>query len=108
MTAEISVDDRAGNAGPMASDLVQVTVRFITIMQRYSGEGRREVRMELPPKPDEALAQIIEAFQIPWEGGVEAQARVFVNGIAYGSFVASGQWLKGGDVIAFIPISGGG
>jgi molybdopterin converting factor small subunit len=108
MTTTASVDDQAGNAGPMACDLVQVTVRFITIMQRYSGEGKREVQMELPPKPDEALAQVIEDFQIPWERNLEAQVRVFVNGTVYSSFLASGLRLKGGDVIAFIPISGGG
>lgn len=92
----------------MTSDAVQVTVRFITIMQRYSGQGQREVQMELSPRPDEALAQIVERFQIPWQDGLQAQVRVFVNGIVYDSFLDSGQRLKGGDVIAFIPISGGG
>jgi molybdopterin converting factor small subunit len=92
----------------MALEPVQVTVRFITIMQRYSGQGKREVQMELSPSPDEALAQIIERFQIPWQNGLEAQVRVFINGIVYDSFLAGGQQLKGGDIIAFIPMSGGG
>jgi molybdopterin converting factor small subunit len=92
----------------MTSDAIQVTVRFITIMQRYSGQGNREVQMELPPEPDEALAQIIDRFDIPWKDGLEAQVRVFMNGVVYDSFLASGGRLKGGDLIAFIPISGGG
>lgn len=92
----------------MADDTVLVTVRFITIMQRYSGQGNREVQMELSPGPAEALAEIIERFQIPWQDGLEAQVRVFVNGMVYDSFLESGQRLKGGDVIAFIPVSGGG
>jgi molybdopterin converting factor small subunit len=92
----------------MASDLVEVTVRFITIMQRYSGQGNREIQMELPPRPDEALAQIIDRFDIPWMDNLEAQVRVFINGVAYDSFLASDGRLKGGDVVAFIPISGGG
>jgi len=92
----------------MADDTVLVTVRFITIMQRYSGQGNREVQVELSPGPDEAFAEIIERFQIPWQNSLEAQVRVFVNGMVYDSFLESGQRLKGGDVIAFIPISGGG
>lgn len=92
----------------MTSDAIQVTVRFITIMQMYSGQGNREVQMELSPRPDEALAQIIEQFQIPWKDRLEKQVRVFINGIVYDSFLAGDGRLKGGDVIAFIPISGGG
>ena len=92
----------------MTADAIQVTVRFITIMQRYSGEGNREIQMELSPRPEEALAQIIERFQIPWKDSLEKQVRVFMNGIVYDSFLVSGQCLKGGDVIAFIPMSGGG
>lgn len=92
----------------MTPVVVQVTVRFITIMQQYSGKGNREVQMEMPTRPNEALARIIEQFQIPWEDGLAAQVRVFVNGIVYDTFLAGGQRLKGGDVIALIPISGGG
>ncbi len=77
-------------------------------MQRYSGQGNREIQMELSPRPEEALAEIVEKFQIPWKDSLEKQVRVFMNGIVYDSFLAGGQRLKGGDVVAFIPISGGG
>jgi hypothetical protein len=50
-------------------------------MQRYSGEGNREVQKELPSRPNKALARIVARFQIPWEDGLAAQVRVFVNGI---------------------------
>ena len=44
----------------MTAGAVQVTVRFITIMHRYSGQGNWEVQMKLSPRPEEALAQIIK------------------------------------------------
>ena len=92
----------------MTSDAVQVTVRFITIMQRYSGKGNREVEMGLPPDPSQAVDLIIERFQIPWKGNLEKQARIFINGVVYDSFLASVERLKGGDIITLIHISGGG
>ncbi len=92
----------------MTSDTVPVTVRFITIMQRYSGKGNREVEIELPPEPSRAVDLIIERFQIPWKDNLERQVRIFINDMIYESFLESGERLKGGDVIAFIPISGGG
>ena len=76
-------------------------------MQKYSGEGNRGVQMQLPTRLNGVLARIIEQFQIPWEDGLAAQVRVFVDSIVYDTFLAGGQRLKGGDVIAFIPISGG-
>ncbi len=92
----------------MTSDTVPVTVRFITIMQRYSGKGNREVEIELPPEPSRAIDLILERFQIPWKDNLERQVRIFINDMIYESFLESGERLKGGDVIAFIPISGGG
>ena len=92
----------------MTPDAVQVTVRFITVMQKYSGKGKREVEMELPPDPGQAVALIIERFQIPWQDNLEKQARIFIEGSTYDSFLENGQRLKGGDTIAFIPLSGGG
>jgi molybdopterin converting factor small subunit len=92
----------------MADDTVQVTVRFITIMQRYSGKGNREVQLELPPEPGLAVDSIIERYQIPWMDNLERQVRIFITGLTYDAFIASGEHLKGGDTIAFIPISGGG
>jgi molybdopterin converting factor small subunit len=92
----------------MSPDTVQVTVRFITIMQRYSGEGNREVEMELPARPDRAVELIIERYQIPWKDNLERQARIFVEGLSYDAFLASEATLKDGDTISFIPISGGG
>ena len=92
----------------MSPDTVQVTVRFITIMQRYSGEGKRELEMELPARPDLAVDLIIEQFQIPWQDNLERQARIFIEGLSYDAFLASEKYLKDGDTISFIPISGGG
>lgn len=92
----------------MTSDAVQVTVRFITIMQRYSGKGNREVEMELPAEPSQAVDLIIERFQIPWKDNLEKQVRIFINDMIYESFLESGERLKGGDIITLIPISGGG
>lgn len=92
----------------MTSDTVPVTVRFITIMQRYSGKGNREVEMELPPEPGQAIDLILERFQIPWKDNLEKLVRIFINGVIYDSFLESGQRLKGGDIIVFIPLSGGG
>jgi molybdopterin converting factor small subunit len=97
-----------GNEKAMTSDMVPVTVRFITIMQRYSGKGNREVEMELPVEPSQAVDLIIERFQIPWKDNLEMQIRIFINGVVYDSFLESGERLKGEDIIAFIPISGGG
>ena len=100
--------DQSGDTATTTPDTVQVTVRFITIMQRYSGEGKREVEMELPTRPEQAVALIIERFQIPWQDNLERQVRIFIEGLAYDAFLASEERLKDGDTIFFIPISGGG
>lgn len=100
--------DQVGDDAAMTAEAVRVTVRFITIMQRYSGEGRREVEMEVPPDPDQAVTLIIERFQIPWRDNLEKQARIFIEGLTFGAFLESGLRLKSGDTIAFIPLSGGG
>ncbi len=92
----------------MAFGAVHITVRFLTIMQRYSGVGKREVQMLLPPEPTQAVQHIIERFQIPWEDNLEQYVRVFINGLVYESYVESGERLESGDTIAFIPSSGGG
>jgi molybdopterin converting factor small subunit len=92
----------------MAFGAVRITVRFVTIMQRYSGAGKREVQMELPPEPSHAVQHIIEQFQIPWEDNLERYVRVFINGLVYDSYVETGERLESGDTIAFIPSSSGG
>ena len=91
----------------MTPDTVQVTVRFITIMKKYSG-SKREVEMELPREPDQAVDHIVNRFHIPWKDNLEKYTRIFINGVVHDSFVESGERLKAGDTIAFIPISGGG
>jgi molybdopterin converting factor small subunit len=86
--------------------MVEVKVRFITRMQRYSGQ--REIRMELPSDPNQAINTIIEQFHIPWKDNLEKSTRIFINKKFSDAFIKSGKLLKKDDVIAFIPISGGG
>jgi molybdopterin converting factor small subunit len=86
--------------------MVSVKVRFITRMQRYSGQ--REIRMELPSDPNQAINTIIEQFHIPWKDNLEKSTRIFINKKFSDAFIKSGKLLKKDDVIAFIPISGGG
>ena len=88
------------------SDLVSVTVRFITLMQQYSGQ--REIKMELPSDPSHAIDTIIERFHIPWNNNLEKSTRIFITKELLSSFIKSGKCLITNDVIAFIPISGGG
>jgi len=92
----------------MTPDSVRVTVRFITIMQKYSSKGRREVEMELPTLADQAIDLIIERCEIPWRDNLEKQVRIFIEGLAYDAFLATEQSLKDGDTISFIPVSCGG
>ena len=102
------VNSLQGDPQIIGSDVVQVTVRFITIMQRYSGKGLREVEMALPSEPRQAVDLIIECFRIPWMGELENWVRIFINGVIDQAFFESGEYLKGGDIIAFVPISSGG
>ena len=91
----------------MAEDTVHVIVRFITIMQEYSGR-KREVEMELPPEPGPAIDLIIERFNIPWAGRLEKYTRIFINKELSRVFIEDGNRLKDGDTIMFVPMSSGG
>ena len=87
-------------------ETVTVTVRFVTIMQRYAGQ--RELQMELPSDPCRAIAIILDKFHIPWKDKLEKSTRIFINKQFCEKFIDDKQILKAGDVIAFIPMSGGG
>jgi molybdopterin converting factor small subunit len=89
------------------AECVLITVKFISIMQKYAG-NKREVEMELPTDPAQAIHLIINHFQIPWKDNLEKSTRIFINQTPNDPFVDSGQRLKDKDTIAFIPISGGG
>ena len=89
------------------SDCVSVTVRFVSIMQKYSG-NKREVQVEVSTDPAQAIDLIITRFQIPWKENLEKSTRIFINQRLNDPFDDSGQRLKDNDNIAFIPISGGG
>ena len=86
--------------------MVEVKVRFITRMQRYSGQ--KDIRMELPSDPNLAISTIIQQFNIPWKNDLEKSTRIFINKKFSDAFIKSGEPLKKDSVIAFIPISGGG
>lgn len=88
------------------SDSVSVTVRFITLMQRYSGQ--REFKLNLPSDPNKAIKIIIKRFEIPWKDNLEKSTRIFINKQFSESFIKRGEKLRKNDLIAFIPISGGG
>ena len=89
------------------TDCVSITVRFVSIMQKYSG-NKREVQVEVPTDPVQAIHLIINRFQIPWKDNLEKSTRIFINQTLNDPFVDRGQRLKDKDTIAFIPISGGG
>jgi len=86
---------------------VSITVQFVSIMQKYSGD-KREIVMDLPVDPVKAIRTIINRCQIPWEGNLEKVIRIFINQTLYEVFVENRKRLKDEDTIAFIPISGGG
>lgn len=88
------------------SGSVSVTVMFITLMQRYSGQ--REIRIDLPSNPSHAIDTIIKQFHIPWKDNLEKSTRIFINKQFSESYIRKKEKLKTDDVIAFIPISGGG
>jgi len=87
-------------------DSVSVTVRFITLMQKFSGQ--RDLRMDLPRDPGKAIETIISHFDIPWKDQLEKRTRIFINKQFAESFIKKGEKLETDDLIAFIPISGGG
>ena len=89
------------------TDGVSITVKFVSIMQKYSG-NKREVQVEVPTDPVQAIDLIINRFQIPWKDNLEKSTRIFINQTLNDPFVDRGQRLKDKDTIAFIPISGGG
>jgi molybdopterin converting factor small subunit len=89
------------------TDWVSITVRFVSIMQKYSG-NKREVQVEVPTDPAQAIHLIINRFQIPWKDNLEKSTRIFINQTLNDPSVDRGQPLKDTDTIAFIPISGGG
>jgi len=86
---------------------VKLKVRFVTIMQKYSGE-KREIEIEVPPEAGAAIEYIIKQFQIPWRDNLEKSTRIFINNMPCNTFIKNGKLLETGDNIAFIPISGGG
>jgi molybdopterin converting factor small subunit len=86
---------------------VTITVRFVSIMQKYS-QNKRDVQVKVPADPTRAIHLIINSFQIPWEGKLEKSTRIFINKTLNEQFVDSSKLLKDQDLIEFIPISGGG
>ena len=85
---------------------VEVQIRFISIMQKYSGE--RDFKLKVPPDPAAACDFIIHRYAIPWKEKLEKSTRIFINKQLAQVFIKSGQNLQEGDLLAFIPISGGG
>ena len=86
---------------------MKVKVCFLSLLQKYVG-GVREVEMDLSPELEQAIDFIIEKFQIPWAGNFEKFIRVFVNKELSQVFIDGGKRMKDGDMIMFIPVSGGG
>lgn len=91
----------------MKNKNVKITIRFINIMQRHSGQGR-EVELEVPCDAEHAVEYILTKYQIPWKGNLEKFVRVFINRELLLVFKNSGKLLQEGDTISFIPMSGGG
>ncbi len=91
----------------MLEERVKVTVRFITIMQKYTGR-RREIEMDLSPEPEQAIEHIIQKFDIPWTEQMQKFIRIFINRELSKVFVENGKQLKDGDTILFVPVSCGG
>jgi hypothetical protein len=98
--------DEKPNKTEAAYESVSVKVRFITLMQRYSGQ--RDLKMDLPSDPSLAIETIITRFEIPWKDKLEKRTRIFINKQFAETYIKSGEKLKNDDLIAFIPISGGG
>lgn len=85
---------------------VPVNVRFVTVMQRYSGQ--RELVIPLPADPREAVEALVRRFEIPWAGALEKSVRIFVNKEPLEEHVKRGRPLREGDWISFVPLSDGG
>lgn len=98
--------DKEKNHSKSKPGSVSITVRFITLMQRYSGQ--REMRIDLPSNPSQAINTIIKQLHIPWKDNLEKSTRIFINKQFSESYIKNKEKLKTDDVIAFIPISGGG
>ena len=64
--------------------------------------------MDLPRDPGKAIETIISHFDIPWKDQLEKRTRIFINKQFAESFIKKGEKLETDDLIAFIPISGGG
>ncbi len=91
----------------MAENTVQVKVCFLSLLQKYTGR-EREIVMDLPTEPQEAIDRIVQKYQIPWEDNFEKFIRIFINRELFQVFIDGGKRLKDGDTIMFIPVSGGG
>ena len=89
------------------SDCVSITVRFVSIMRKYSGD-KREIQVEVPTDSAQAIRLIISRFQIPWQDNLEKSMRIFINQRLNDPSAGRGKPLNDKDIIAFIPISGGG
>ena len=91
----------------MKQDTVPVKIRFISIMQNYSGK-RKVVEIDLPCDPKKSINHIIRQFKLPWNGKLERFVRIFINRELSNDFIKNGKQLQAGDIISFIPMSGGG
>ncbi|MBW1700113.1 MAG: MoaD/ThiS family protein [Deltaproteobacteria bacterium] len=91
----------------MIADTITVKVRFVSIMQQYSG-NKREVTMEVPSIANQAIETVLNHFKIPWKDKLEKSTRIFINQNLYSPSSDTITLLKPEDTIAFIPISGGG
>lgn len=94
------------NQAQSAPGQVEIRLRFVSRMIKYP--GKRDVRMKLPADPEQAVAAVLNTFDIPWKDNLEKSTRIFINKQLSSAFIKSGTPLKDDDIIAFIPISGGG
>jgi molybdopterin converting factor small subunit len=86
--------------------LIRVKIRFASLLQRHTGV--LSVEIEVPQEPEKALARIVEAYGLPWEGKLEKTTGVFINRIPASRFIREKRLLSEGDAISFIPMAGGG
>jgi molybdopterin converting factor small subunit len=88
------------------SETVRVRVRFITVLQRYS--GAREVELGLPRDPRAAVEAVVAKYGMPWTDNLEKSTRVFINKELAEVVYERGRKLEEDDLVVFVPISGGG